>query len=370
MTSLVANAADLPANGYYRVKNVMSDRYVYVLDNHGTIDIGATSADLNAIELWKGHDNTISDPATVLDFMQVNNNEYDVTSQGTGIHNIIDYYVRVRAVNSKPDTYLLYATNSGMTKYLCDGERNESLAEGVLSDNGNGSWRYWYLDRIDSNSDNYFGIKPGLHTADGWYEPFYAAFPYSFSSPGMKAYYVSTVDTQYGIAVLKEITGTIPPATPVMIKCPSENPTDNRLNLGGTATPISGNHLAGVYFHSEKHRHYNMTPYDPATMRVAAILPDGKPGFVTADLQYLPRNKSYLIVPQGCQETLQAMTEEEYRTWIENRPPVAGIDGATSDKEESGIYNLSGIKVSDTSRNDNLPPGIYIINGRKIFIGK
>ncbi len=364
-----AMASDLPADGYYRVENFMSHRYVYVLDNHGTIDIGATSADLKAIELWKVLDNAISDPATVLDFTHIQDREYDVTSQGTGIHNIIDYYVRVRAVNSQPDTYLLYATNSGMTKYLCDGERNESLPEGVLSDNGEGKWRYWHLDRIAADSDNYFGIAPDLKAADGsYYAPFYAGFPFSFSSPGMTAYYVSKVDTQNAIAVISEISGAVPAATPVLIKCGSSLPSANRLSLGGNpSVQISGNCLKGVYFQSDKHLHYNMTAYNSATMRIPAILPDGKPGFVTSDIKYLPRNKSYLTVPEGSPATLRAMTEKEYDTWLQNRPP-AGIESVTADENVHDIYNIFGIKVSDTSRHDDLTPGIYIINGRKVII--
>lgn len=125
----------------------MSGRYVYVIDNHGYLDWGATSADLNAIELWKGHENTISDPASVLYFNHIEDSQYDVTAQGTGIHQIIDYYVKLYEIKSEPDTYMLYASKSGMTKYLCDGERSETQDKGVLGDSGEGKWRYWHLEK-------------------------------------------------------------------------------------------------------------------------------------------------------------------------------------------------------------------------------
>lgn len=371
LTSATAASAALPADGYYRVKNVMSGRYVYVIDNHGYLDWGATSADLKAIELWKGHENTISDPASVLYFNHIEDSQYDVTAQGTGIHQIIDYYVKLYEIRSEPDTYMLYASKSGMTKYLCDAERSETREKGALGDSGEGKWRYWHLEKIETSGDNYFGITPSLEGADGWYEPFYAAFPYSFSSPGMTALYVSHVDAKHGIAVVKETSGTIPAGTPLIIKCNGVNAADNRLAIGGTASAtLSGNCLKGVYFENTAFEHYSAVAYDPATMRIPAILADGKLGFVTSDIELLPRNKSYLTVPHGCAETLQTMTEDEYKTYLENLPPEAGIDSVTAEKSVYDVYNMLGVKVGDTNSTSNLAPGIYIINHKKVFIGK
>lgn len=45
-----------------------------------------------------------------------------------------------------------------------------------------------------------------------------------------------------------------------------------------------------------------------------------------------------------------------------------GISGITADKENTnvtGVYNLNGQKVSDGTTTDNLPKGIYIVNGKK-----
>ena len=45
-------------NGYYRVSNVGSGRYVYVTDNTGKIIYQAATADFGALELWKDHSKT------------------------------------------------------------------------------------------------------------------------------------------------------------------------------------------------------------------------------------------------------------------------------------------------------------------------
>ena len=43
-----------------------------------------------------------------------------------------------------------------------------------------------------------------------------------------------------------------------------------------------------------------------------------------------------------------------------------GIDTTTVMRNDKNIYNIFGIKVADsTTRTSNLPPGIYIVNGKK-----
>lgn len=368
IASAASAAEKLPENGYYRCINHMSSRYVYVLDNHGTIDMGATSADLNAIELWNGRDRSVSDPATVLYFDHIGDRQYDVTAQGTGINKIIDYYVSLRAVSSLTDTYLLYASNSGLTKYLCDGERVLDNQEGKLSDNGEGKWRYWELKPIAADSENYFGITPDISCAGGeLYSSFFAEFPFSFASAGMKALYVTKVDSKHGIAVVEETTGAIPGVSPVIIGCSSTNPSANRLDIGTSATAsLQGNMLKGVYFQSGKYKHVNRVANDKATMRVPGLTADGKLGFVTCADEYLPRNKAYLPVPAGTPETLTVMTPAEYEDWVQ-----AGIDeiGTDSDDAIHAIYNMMGVKVGDTREGtSSLTPGIYISNHRKIIV--
>ena len=46
--------AQLNGDGYYRVKNVASGRYITVKDNRGSVNVGTTSADMGVVQLYKG----------------------------------------------------------------------------------------------------------------------------------------------------------------------------------------------------------------------------------------------------------------------------------------------------------------------------
>ena len=59
-------AAQLNGDGYYRVQNDNTGRYVYVVDNKGSINTSTSSIDMRAISLWKDFEKASSDPATVI----------------------------------------------------------------------------------------------------------------------------------------------------------------------------------------------------------------------------------------------------------------------------------------------------------------
>lgn len=108
----------------------------------------------------------------------------------------------------------------------------------------------------------------------------------------------------------------------------------------------------------------------------------------TPELRYLGSYVSNQYLPIGCYifsngnlfHTSKAYTMKAYRCWIEYKTdddtPLAkfsvnntatGIDCITDNIEnaDSHIYNISGQKIENT---DNLPEGIYIINGKKLII--
>ncbi|MDE5797367.1 MAG: hypothetical protein K2H75_09650, partial [Muribaculaceae bacterium] len=72
-------AAQLPGNGYYRVQNDVTERYAFLTDNTGKIHASSTTADVRAIELWKGFDKACCDPATVLYFTNSSGNQWNIT---------------------------------------------------------------------------------------------------------------------------------------------------------------------------------------------------------------------------------------------------------------------------------------------------
>ena len=312
--------AQLAGDGYYRVQNYMTKRYVYVLDDKGSLNMSTSSADMNAIQLWLGFDKASSDPATVCYIKKVDT-KYDIECQGTGIYKILDTYVGIRATNSSaaPNTYLAYGSKEGITKYLSDGEHVLDAERGSMSDTGDGQWRYWYILPISSSSsDSYFGVKPVISLGGKYYTSYYTAFPYSFASSGMKAMYISKV--AYGMAVLKEVTGTIPAGSPVFIECSSATPAGNKLNIGGSATAISGNVLKGVYFDNPMKTHYNRVAYNPATMRLLGVTKEGKIGFVTSDIDFVPANSAYLPVAADSPKEIKIVTEAEFNEYEKNLP--------------------------------------------------
>lgn len=384
VTALIATTIALSAfaeikegNGYYRVQNYLTKRYLYITDNRGSINFEATTAELGALQFWKGLDKAISDPATVVYAIQLNGNDYDVLSQGTGVQSIIDHPVSIRVITdvaTSETAHRVYGRSSGAARYIADGTND---AAGILKDRGyavsqlppKNEATFWVFRKLSADSENYFGLSPEVKSSSDYYTPFYAAFPFSLASQGMKAYYVSQVGN--GQAALREITGTVPAGTPVIIKSAASTPAGNKLNIGGTASAaVNGNHLAGIYFdNAEAGKHYNRTPYDRTTMRVLGTLADGTPGFVTADIDFLPRNKAYLTVPAGSPAEIRLVDEKDFdaslddviagRTAVRIEGRTVYIDGA----DHAEIFTITGRTVASGRFSSYTLPsaGLYIV---------
>lgn len=336
--SLLPFAADAQslANGYYRVVNYKTNRYVYLRDDKSWVNAGATDIELGAIQLWRGFDMAASDAATVMYFQYAGTgSQYDIQAQGTGVHAFTDMYVSLRAVD---DAFYIYGTNSGLTKYLGDARANNT-DEGVMSSGASGDYRKWYIKPITANGDNYFGVKPTVSVGGKHYKPFFAAFPFSTYSTGMKVYCIKTVG--YGMAVLSEITGTVPAGTPVLIECSKNSAADNRLQIGGNGSAVSGNLLGGVYFCNTSTSHKNLTPYNANTMRVLGVTADGSLGFITSNITNLPANESYLNVPAGTPAQLKIVTQAEYDKYLATRPTGISLNASSLELLEGESFKLT-----------------------------
>lgn len=315
----LAASAVSPAlsDGYYRVQNAYTERYIYILDNTGYLNFQATTAELGALELWKGYERTIADPATVVYVKLMNDNgrEFDIQSQGTGVYSIINYPV---TIFKQGDVFLIYGSNSGVVRYIGDGATNLNLEQGAVSSTGSGKNFQWYFHAMTTADDNYFGVQPEYKAPDGcYYTTLYADFPFTFAGDGCKAYVVTR--SGGGMVGVKEIEGVVPAATPVIIRSTSNAMSDNRLVLGGSADKISDNLLSGVYFHNTTNKHRNLTPNNRSTMRVLGICDDGSLGFVPYNGDNMPRNRAYLVVPEDTPEQLKIVDEAEFdATGIEN----------------------------------------------------
>lgn len=341
-------SAELTTDGYYRVSNYMTKRYVYVRDNKGWLNMSTSQADLGAIELWRGLDNTISDPASVMYFKKAGN-QWDIECQGTSVYSMISHYVNVRS--NTDGTCYMYGSASGMTQYLGDARQNDT-DQGVMSGSATGDYRKWYVTPINNSTDNYFGVAPTVQANGRYYAPFYAAFPFSVISEGVHVYYVKAIEN--GVAIIEEIKGVVPASTPVIIECVSNNPSDNRLQLGGSGSTISGNLLGGVYFCNTTSQHKNLTDYNKTTMRLLGVSSDGKIGFVTGTITNLPANKSYLKVPSDCPEELKMMTREEYEDFIARTPTAVEIDPKELQLKKGEQYSLTAKITPSAASGDAL----------------
>ena len=321
----VAGAQIIP-NGYYRVKNTDTERYATVVDDYGKVDYNSTSADVGAIWTYKKNDNAewnntriISNPGSIIYAEGNSSNEYRLKCQGADTYNMVGAYLTVNKLST--GNYTLYASKSGMVKYLFDMTRagRDSSECVVNASNYKAGSLKWDVYPVEADGDNYFGMYPTLQKGDDYYLSFYAGFPFSFHSQGMKAYYISQVDKELKVAVWTEITGEIPASMPIIAKCASQDPSSNRLDIhNNSATSPSDNMLKGVYFcrverQGTTNPHHDCVANDPQTMRVLGMLSDGSLGMKVYGGTYIPKNTAYLQVEAGTPEELKLVTPEEYQ---------------------------------------------------------
>jgi len=370
-------------NGYYRIKNYMTERYIYVTDNRDHYDKSRDKEDFQAIQLWKGSERAVQNPASVIyiELISGNNNKgtFDLKAQGTGVHALTGYYVGVQKLRN--NAYEVSASANGVTKYLTDKEHS-SRAKGSMGTwtEGDTSYRQWIVDKITTDhATNYVGISPTIQIDGTYYQPFYAGFPFRAASANMHIYYVESVKGIY--ANLKEIEGDVPAATPVLIECASDNPSLNRIEpLVSTSAKVSDNRLAGVYFCNEDRPQDSpdaYTPFNPSTMRVFSVA-DGKlvltndgsgrvetlevvdSNFEDIEIDCIPANTSYLKA--------NAETAAELIVLL----PGMGVGDINTESKAAakGVYSISGTRLRMTNDVEGLPAGLYIVGGKKVVISE
>lgn len=359
-------------DGFYRIKNVGTQRYIYVLDNTGSLNMSAGTAEMGALATWTAAGRSyVCDPASIV-YLKAVNDKFDFLSQGTSVYQIIGHYVNLY---KKDKGYQVYAEQSGLTKYLSDERDNLKIAYGYLGTSKTGEFRLWEAQEVSSKNDaNFFGITPTISVAGKYYQPFFAGFAFRLASSGMKVYYVSRIDGDklYYREWTKDV---IPASMPVIIECSSDKAQDNKLDLlMDSSKPLNAkeNLLKGVYFANPDRPKSSdsMTAFDVSKMRVLGITSEGKLGFVKKSAtnpvslvnnkgsvlgDFLAANQSYLLCELGVPEEL--LLEED---------DPAAIDVLEQDLPISApIYNLSGIMVRQAGESsDGLESGFYVQGGR------
>lgn len=368
--------AQLSGAGYYRVKNVTSGRYMSLSDDHSRgVDFNSCTADCGAMQTSKIMDNIYSDPGSIFYLDHISGVSYNVVGQGTSLHDIINYYIYISPVGSY---YKIYQEQKGQRITLSDFDDVEEDESYVATTGGKTTW---YITPLNT-TDNYIGVKPTISVGDKHYAAVFTGYPYTLGA-GMKAYYINKVIEEEGVVIIKELTGTIPAKTPVLIECSSTDISKNQITpvLNSDAVP-SDNVANGVYFclGDRWSAHYNSTKFDPATMRVLSLNTygnlavststqnlktvmieprgaDGKHLTVTA----IPANSWYIPVSSSAPSEMKMVTAEQYATGIK--------DITVKPASLYNVYTLEGVQIKKNATSiSDLHQGIYIINGKKVVI--
>ena len=374
--TMLGAQAQLSGAGYYRVKNVTSGRYMSLSDNHSRgVDFNSCTADCGAMQTSKIMDNIYSDPGSIFYLDHISGVSYNVVGQGTSLHDIIDYYIYISPVGSY---YKIYQEQKGQRITLSDFDDVEENESYVATTGGKTTW---YITPLNT-TDNYIGVKPTISVGDKHYAAVFAGYPYTLGT-GMKAYYINKVIENEGVVIIKELAGTIPANTPVLIECSSTDISKNQITpvLNSDAVP-SDNLAIGVYFclGDRWSAHYNSTKFDPATMRVLSLNTYGNLAVSTstqnlktvmieprgADGQHLtvtaiPANSWYIPVSSSAPSELKLVTAEQYATGIK--------DITVKPASLYNVYTLEGVQIKKNATSiSDLHQGIYIINGKKVVI--
>ena len=399
----ITAAAQEIADGYYRVHTAAGDHYVSLVNNKvddANLDKVKTGggASVYSLRLMPLNE-VISDPGSILK-VKKGASGYVLEGQGADTYKLSKLYLQVRTsvagITTPSGSYFLYGSKDGATRYLFDSGSSYDTdlnAAGVktkytflycVGAQSSGNYTlssknaYWYFDPID-NASSYFGITPESDIkVDGkYYTTIYCTFPFQVTGD-MKAYYVTGIKSNRAEAKLNVIEdGIVPANTPVIIECTSENPADNKVIVGAKASKTYSSELKGNIFSYVKKSPSdgitenttasmselkNVISYNKSTMRVLGVK-DGKLALVQATDdklnvtdkgKYLRANKAYAQISGAANAIVLGEDIED------------GIISIKNDVESSDIYNLKGQKVN-ASDVDELPHGLYIINGKKVI---
>ena len=299
------------ARGYYRVQNTYTDRYISIEDNNPVnypVSQSGTVT-MSGIKTYKPGTKVTTSPSTIIYVYSVGGNQYDMEGQGTSIHYITGGKTYVYLDLQSDGSYQAYGSYAGVKLYLKD-DSDPDKTEAELKPNSKSTKAMnWWARPVNTDTE-YLGIQPDVEINGKYYGTFFAAFPIKLVSSGMKAYVVKEVNTSNNGFTLEQISGVVPPNTPVIIECSSNSPSGNIvLPVESDAQLGAENQLYGVFCDRVSSRYWNATIYDATIMRTITKK-DGKLAFKKASASdltqgvYLKANKAYLLVPSNAGDYL------------------------------------------------------------------
>ena len=364
------------ANGYYRVQNTYTDRYISIEDNDPNnypIKWSTGSVDMSGIKTYKPGQKVSTSPSTIVYISNVSGNQYNIEGQGTSIKKISGGKININLALQSDGSYQAYGQYQGVTLYLKD-DSDASKESAYLKPNSKSTKAMnWWAKKVDTSTE-YLGIQPDFELNGRYYGTIYASFPFKLVSGGMKAYVASAVSGGY--FELKEISGDIPKNTPVIIECSSSSPSGNIiLPLSSNAKLSGSNLLTGTFCDRVDSKFMNVTVYDKTTMRVLTKQ-NGKLAFKKAsssDLTqgaYLKANKAYLVVPANSPDVLVLSSgitpdpDQPVTITAKNYSRVYGDANPTFEYTTSG-GTLSGTPEISCEATTTSPVGTYDIIVKK-----
>jgi hypothetical protein len=360
----LAAAAQLNGDGYYRIQNNASERYVTLKDNvvNGEVDMSSATADVSNLRSWRGFDQVEANPASIFYIKNMGGNQYNLIAQGTSVYDITGGKKYIDIYDKASGSYYLFeVTSGGVAGHIYDS--NDSAVRGSITTKGEKAYMYWRLLPVTTDN-NYIGLKPTVQAADGWYGTVYASFPFKLNSSNVTVYYVDGVHA--GQFQLKQVESEIiPAATPLVFKTDSNDPAQNKIiPVAETTSVPTDNLLSGTYFSSRNRNHEAYVEFDASKMRVLGVDAD-KNLVLTSDATGrltekgdIPMNTCWLNVPEGLSGDFKLVDRGTYTA-------ISNIETSLPKTAKKGTYTLTGVQVDDTKA---LRPGIYIQNGKKIII--
>lgn len=389
--------------GYYRLQTPFSNdatNYFLTIAGNFQVNIGTDKRSLNgAVEfnrIMLSEDNTYckspavySDPGCIFyvtgdlsDAESLNAtesrtaiaNNLKAESQGVSTDYVVKGQELVLKAGATPGYYVLCSSSFSIQLTYSNKLWVTTDKPGNTSYINAGDFDIQPVDEKDIDI-NYFGAYPdeSMWYEDGYWTSMYASFPFECYEPdGVEAYIVKSVADYRGeqVAVVEKLAGNIvPAATPVLLKCKSTSPKENRMlpllpddsRLADAKAAVEGNLLTGEYGLYTNEIYDGRKTYDESTMRVLSVSNDGVVGFyklsANADgsAKKLQPNRAYLDLAKIPAAVNKAVS---YRM-IFNPGETTGIVDVEDNfnmGQDAEYYTIDGIKV------DNPEPGqIYIL---------
>ena len=111
------------ANGFYRVQNTYTDRYISIEDNNTAnypVNKSTGSVDMSGIKTYKPGTKVTTSPSTIVYVTNVGGNQYDIVGQGTSIHYISGGRMYINLIVQSDGSYQAYGSAYGVDLYLKD----------------------------------------------------------------------------------------------------------------------------------------------------------------------------------------------------------------------------------------------------------